>query len=68
MRAIALYNREGKRLLTLKQAENRGYGSSERLKKRIQRQQLPAGKLGPLWLVLELSLHKGHPRRRRSSH
>lgn len=56
MRAIALYNREGKRLLTLKQAETKGYGSSEMLKKRIRRQQLPACKLGSLWLVLEASL------------
>ena len=56
MRAIALYNRDGKRLLTLKQAAAKGYGSSEMLKKRIRRQQLPASKLGSLWLVLEVAL------------
>ena len=56
MHAIALYNREGKRLLTLKQAAAKGYGSSEMLKKRIRRGQLPASKLGALWLILETSL------------
>jgi hypothetical protein len=68
MRTIALYNREGKRLLTLREAEAKGYGSSEMLKKRIRRGQLPACKLGSLWLVLEVALPRPKRQRRLPRH
>ncbi len=56
MQTIALYTRQGQRLLTLKEAEEKGYGSAEALKQRIHRQQLPAYKVGPVWLVRENTL------------
>jgi hypothetical protein len=56
MRTIPLYNRQGQRLLTLKEAENKGYGSVFTLKKRLNRGQLRGYKIGPLWLILEASL------------
>ena len=69
MRTIALYNREGKRLLTLKQAAAKGYGSNEMLKKRIRRQQLPACKLGSLWLIMEDTFpYRSRRRSPRKSH
>ena len=68
MRTIALYNQEGKRLLTLRQAENKGYGSIEMLKKRIKRGQLPAFKLGSLWLVLGVSLARPKRKGRTTRH
>lgn len=63
MRTIALYNREGKRLLTLKEAEKKGYGSVDALKWRIHRGQLPAYKVGSLWLVEESALPRPVGRR-----
>jgi len=65
MRAIALYNRQGERLLTLREAERKGYGSAYMLKQRIRRRQLPACKCGHLWLVPEAALPR--PVRRRST-
>ena len=56
MREIALYNLHGQRLLTLRQAQDKGYGLISTLKLRIHRRQLPAHKMGQLWLVLEKSL------------
>jgi len=64
MRAIALYNRQGERLLTLREAEQKGYGSAYMLKQRIRRGQLPAYKFGYLWVVPEAALPR--PVRRRS--
>ena len=64
MRAIALYNRQGQRLLTLREAEQKGYGSAYMLKQRIRRKQLPACKCGHLWLVLEASLSRATKRRK----
>lgn len=66
MRAISLYNRQGQRLLTLREAEQKGYGPVITLKQRIRRRQLPACKVGPLWLVPEAALPR--PVRRRSAH
>ena len=66
MRVIALYNRQGQRLLTLREAEQKGYGSAYMLKQRIRRRQLPAYKCGHLWLVLEKALPR--PVRQRTAH
>ncbi len=66
MRIIALYNREGQRLLTLKEAENKGYGSVYTLKQRIRRGRLKGYKIGPLWLVMEASLIRPSKRHSRS--
>ena len=63
MQSIALYTREGQRLLTLKEAQEKGYGSTDALKWRIHRQQLPAHKVGPVWPVREKALAR--PARRR---
>ena len=65
MRTIALYNRQAQRLLTLKEAQEKGYGLASTLKLRIHRQQLPAHKVGQLWLVLEKSLTRTPARRPR---
>ena len=66
MRTIALYNRQGQRILTLKQAEHKGYGSVWTLKQRIRRTLLAASKAGPLWLVREIDLSRPTgPRSRR---
>jgi hypothetical protein len=64
MRTIALYNRQGQRLLTLREAEQKGHGSVEALKQRIRRGQLPAYKVGQVWLVPEKALPR--PVRRRA--
>ncbi len=45
-KTIALYNWQGQRLLTLKEAEKKGYGSAYRLKKRLNRGLLPGYKIG----------------------
>lgn len=70
MRTIALYNRQGQRLLTLREAEQKGYGSIYALKQRIRRGQLRAFKIGPLWLVPEKVLprpvHRRSDRKRHS--
>ena len=65
MRPIALYNRKGERLLTLKEAERRGYGSVDALKQRIFRGTVRAHKVGQLLLVPEVSLPR--PVRRRKA-
>ena len=65
MRGIALYNRQSQRLLTLREAEQKGYGPVITLKQRIRRRQLPAYKVSYLWLVLEASLSR--PARRYST-
>ena len=61
MRTIALYNRQAQRLLTLKEAQDKGYGLVSTLKLRIHRQQLPAHKVGQLWLVREKDLTRPRP-------
>ena len=68
MRTIALYTRQGQRLLTLKEAENKGYGSVYTLKKRLNRGLLQGYKVGPLWLVPEASLLHSPKRRPKSAH
>jgi len=65
MRSIALYNRNGQRLLTLKEAEQKGYGSPDALKQRIHRNQVKAYKMGNLWLVLATSISR--PKRQRKA-
>ena len=65
MRPIALYNRKGQRLLTLKEAEKKGYGSVDAFKQRIGRGRVKAYKVGRLLLVVEDSL-SGPARRRRN--
>jgi hypothetical protein len=72
MQTIALYNRQGQRLLTLREAEQKGYGSAYMLKQRIRRGQLRAFKVGPLWLVPEATLSRASrrrsPRQKRKHH
>ena len=64
MLSITLYTHQRKRLLTLKEAEQKGYGSVYTLKQRIRRNQLKGHKVGPLWLVPEASLSRPTERRR----
>ena len=78
MRTIALFNRQGQRLLTLREAQEKGYGSVYTLKQRIRRGQIQGYKAGPLWLIQKDALprsarcqplpRKGCKRRGRSSH
>jgi hypothetical protein len=56
--SIALYNRNGDRLLTLKDAEAKGYGSVILLKQRIRRNQIKGYKAGTLWLVRKKDLSR----------
>ncbi len=64
MRPITIYNRQGQRLLTLKEAEEKGYGSVNTLKQHIWRGKLKGYKIGPVWLILEVSLSRPtNPRR-----
>lgn len=65
MRTIALYNRAGQRLLPLKEAHAKGYGSIISLKQRIHRHQIPGYKIGPVWLVRQQDLRR--PTHRRST-
>ena len=62
--SIALYNRKGERLISLKDAEIKGYGSVITIKQRIRRGQIIGYKIGPLWLVLQQSLPRPAKRRR----
>lgn len=55
-RTIALYNRKGERLLTLREAEAKGHGSVITLKQRIRRNQVKGYKAGTLWLVRQKDL------------
>ena len=64
MQTIALYNRAGKRLLTLQEAEKKGHGSADTLRQHINRGGLKAYKVSNLWLVLEASLPRPTRRRR----
>ena len=64
MRSIALYNKGGQRLLTLKEAEQKGYGSPDALRQRIHRERIKAYKVGQLLLVQESSLPRPAKRRR----
>ena len=68
MREIALYNRHGQRLLTLRQAQDKGYGLVSTLKLRIHRKQLSAYKVGQLWLVREKSLTRPRPTAKSRKH
>ena len=64
MRTIALYNWQGQRLLTLREAEQKGYSPVITLKQRIRRGQLPAYKVSYLWLVPEVALTRATKRRK----
>jgi len=64
MRSIALYNKGGQRLLTLKEAKQKGYGSPDALRQRIHRERIKAYKVGQLLLVQESSLPRPAKRRR----
>lgn len=66
MRSIALYNRQGQRLLTLSEAGEKGYGSTDTLRQHLHRGKVKGHKIGQTWLVLEVSLHrpKSHARSR----
>ena len=66
MQPILLYNRSGKRLLTLKEAEKKGYGSPDALKQRIRREGIKFYKVGNLLLVLEASLPRSARRNRKT--
>lgn len=63
MRSIALYNRQGQRLLTLREAQDRGYGLVGTLRKRIHSGTLRAYKVGQASLVLEKALKRRRRRR-----
>lgn len=63
MRPIALYNRQGQRLLTLREAQEKGYGLPATLRKRIHSGTLRAYKVGQVSLVPEKALTR--PKRRR---
>ncbi|MDP2661579.1 MAG: hypothetical protein Q8R28_12700 [Dehalococcoidia bacterium] len=63
MRSIALYNRQGQRLLTLREAQDKGYGLTGTLRKRIHSGTLRAYKAGWASVVLEKDLVR--PKRRR---
>ncbi len=58
MRSVALYNRQGQRLLTLSEAEEKGYGSTDTLRQHLYRGKIKGYKIGQTWLVLEASLHR----------
>ena len=68
MRGIAIYTRGGTRLLTLKEAQQQGYGSVLALKKRLRLGKLKGYKVGNLWVVPKVVLTRGVqrdvPRRR----
>jgi len=69
MNNVAIYTRGGTRLLTLKEAQQQGYGSVFVLKKRLRRGKLKGYKVGNLWVVPKTALgrpvRRGAPRRRR---
>jgi len=50
-KSIALYNHKHERLLTLREAEEKGYGSVITLKQRICRNHIKGYKVGTLWLI-----------------
>ncbi len=56
MRGIAIYTRGGTRLLTLKEAQQQGYGSVLALKKRLRLGKLKGYKVGNLWVVPKTAL------------
>ena len=63
MRHVALYSRQGQRLLTLTEAEDKGYGPTDTLRQYLHRGKVKGYKVGQTWLVLEASLQrpKRHP-------
>ncbi len=61
MRTIALYNRQGQRLLTLREAQKKGYGLISTLRKRIHRRKLRVYKVGQVSLVPERDLTRQRP-------
>ncbi len=61
MRTIALYNRQGQRLLTLREAQKKGYGLISTLRKRIHRRKLHVYKVGQVSLVPEKDLTRQRP-------
>ena len=63
MRTIALYNRQGKHLITLKEAQQKGYGTAYTLKQRIRRGHLKGYKVAHLWVVLQDALPRPAKRR-----
>ena len=63
MRNVALYTRQGQRLLTLNEAEEKGYGPTDTLRQHLHRGRIKGYKIGQTWLVLEVSLHR--PKRQR---
>ena len=58
MHNVALYTRQGQRLLTLSEAEEKGYGSTDMLRQHLHRGKVKGYKIGQTWLVLEASLHR----------
>lgn len=68
MRGIAVYTRGGTRLLTLKEAQQQGYGSVLTLKKRLRLGKIKGYKVGNLWAVPKTELGRrvrcGEPLRR----
>ena len=53
-----IYNKEGKELITLVEAEKLGYGQADTLKMRIHADTLKAIKIGKTWLVVKDDLKK----------
>lgn len=66
MRPITLYNRQGQRLLTLNEANHKGYGTTDTLRQHLHREKVKGYKIGQTWLVLEVSLHRPDKRRSKS--
>ncbi len=64
MRNVALYNRQGQRLLTIKEAREKGYGSTDTLRQHLHRGKNRGYKIGQVWLILEASLSRPAKRRR----
>ena len=63
MQTIPLYTRQGKRLLTLQEAQDKGYGTVYTLKQRIRRGHLKGYKVAHLWLVRQDALSRPAKRR-----
>ena len=53
MQSTPIYTRQGKRLLTLKEAQDKGYGLIHTLKQHIRRGKLKGYKVAHIWLVRE---------------
>lgn len=53
-----IYNKKGKELITLKEAEKLGYAEADTLKRRIQADTLKGIKKGKTWFVTKEDVRK----------